>query len=142
MKKNNTADATKTKMYEQIREHGKNLIRIFDLPSDTDPIKLCKKLLTLEKKASYLTEEECNDGNIDNHAKLCDILTKVKKILFPNYAKMVELTPLYLAVFINGDPRGYALKIKSEYVSQNNIHIYRDWGGYGIIAPEFNGTNY
>ncbi len=130
----------KERMYQEIREHGENLIRIFNLPSDTDPIKLCKKLRTLERKASYLTEEECNNGNIDNHVKLCDILTKVKKILFPDYAKMVELTPLYLAVFINGDPRGYALKIKSEYVAKHNIRIYRDFGGYGIIAPEFTGN--
>lgn len=130
----------KERMYQEIREHGENLIRVFNLPSDTDPIKLCKKLRTLERKASYLTEEECNNGNIDNHVKLCDILTKVKKILFPDYAKMVELTPLYLAVFINGDPRGYALKIKSEYVSKHDVKIYRDLGGYGIISPEFTGN--
>ena len=41
-------------------------------------------------------------------------------------------------VFINGDPRGYALKIDDKY--QDRLHkvgIHRDWGGYGIIAPDF-----
>ncbi len=37
-------------------------------------------------------------------------------------------------VFINRDPRGYALKIREEAVMGMRIH--RDWGGYGIIAPE------
>jgi hypothetical protein len=39
-------------------------------------------------------------------------------------------------IFANGDPRGYALKIRSEYVKNNNLDIHRDWGGYGIIAPD------
>jgi len=41
-------------------------------------------------------------------------------------------------VFINGDPRGYALKINDKYVRENQLRIYSDMGGYGIIAPEFN----
>ena len=45
-----------------------------------------------------------------------------------------------IPVFINGDPRGYALKIKEEYVRKHNLKIYRDFGGYGIIAPEFDGS--
>jgi hypothetical protein len=45
--------------------------------------------------------------------------------------------------FINGDPRGHALKINSgneagqvhhpEYIPQG---LHTDWGGYGILAPE------
>ena len=38
-------------------------------------------------------------------------------------------------VFVNGDARGYALKLKSEFIKDKTIH--RDWGGYGIIAPDF-----
>jgi hypothetical protein len=37
-------------------------------------------------------------------------------------------------VFINFDPRGCALKIKSEAVE--GVKIYKDWGGNGIIAPD------
>ena len=42
-----------------------------------------------------------------------------------------------IPVFVNGDPRGYALKIDDSYVKKFNLKIERDWGGYGIIAPDF-----
>ena len=41
-------------------------------------------------------------------------------------------------VFINQDPRGYALKIRTE--DAKSLDIHKDWGGYGIICPEFNGN--
>ena len=37
-----------------------------------------------------------------------------------------------LGLIINGDPRGYALKIEPEY--SNDLHT--DWGGYGIVAGD------
>lgn len=40
-------------------------------------------------------------------------------------------------VFLNRDPRGYSLKIPDEYVSEHELDIHRDWGGYGILAPDF-----
>ena len=40
-------------------------------------------------------------------------------------------------IFVNGDARGYALKIDDNYIRSNNFNIYRDFGGYGIIAPDF-----
>ena len=47
-----------------------------------------------------------------------------------------------LVVFINYDARGYTLKIKSEYVAklrQDGKNIFTDFGGYGILAPQFDG---
>ena len=38
--------------------------------------------------------------------------------------------------FINTDPRGYALKLNITAIEQAKYDIYRDWGGYGILAPE------
>ena len=35
--------------------------------------------------------------------------------------------------FINSDPRGYALKLRLEENESRQIH--RDFGGYGILAP-------
>ena len=132
----------KERMYQEIREHGENLIRVFNLPSDTDPIKLCKKLHTIEVKLSRITEDECNGvgDEIENHGKISKLLTSAKKVLFPTHAAMLENEELYHAVFVNGDPRGYALKIKSEYVSKHDVFIYRDFGGYGILSPEFTGN--
>lgn len=37
--------------------------------------------------------------------------------------------------FINGDPRGYALKIDPD-VRKLPAGMHKDWGGYGILAPE------
>lgn len=39
-------------------------------------------------------------------------------------------------VFVNLDPRGYALKINDEWMRANSVTLHSDWGGYGIIAPD------
>ena len=114
-------------MYDRINKHGEDLKRIFKLDPSIDPVKLCKQLFRLENKAHKLAEDGCN-GVIcyDYYNKEEEkIVSKVKNILKTD------------KVFLNGDPRGYALKIKSEYVKNNNLDIHRDWGGYGIIAPDF-----
>ena len=128
----------KATMYAQIEKHGQNLIKMFNLPRDTDALKLCKKLRTLENKAHALTLAHCN-GSKDPHVEICKILTKVKSILFPEtYTSEREL---FLAVFVNMDARGYALKIQDsqvrEYRNLTGNNIYTDFGGYGIIAPDF-----
>lgn len=38
-------------------------------------------------------------------------------------------------IFINRDPRGYALKLSEKFARDKQI--YKDWGGYGILAPDF-----
>lgn len=39
-------------------------------------------------------------------------------------------------VFVNLDPRGYALKINDEWMRANNVRLHSDFGGYGILAPD------
>ena len=36
-------------------------------------------------------------------------------------------------LFVNSDPRGYSLKIEGEIPEG----MHTDWGGYGILAPDF-----
>ena len=120
-------------MYDRINKHGEDLKRIFKLDPSINPIKLCKQLFRLENKAHRLAEDYCN-GIIyadDYDVQTSQILTKVENILKDNYLRANNV------IFANGDPRGYALKIRSEYVKNNNLDIHRDWGGYGIIAPDF-----
>ena len=115
-------------LYSRITRHGQNLKAMFNLDRDIDPVKLCKRLLRLEKKAHKLAVDFCN-GVIDQlewDKKADQILTKVETIL-----KNKKV------LFLNGDARGYALKIDDEYLKNNNFNIHRDWGGYGIIAPDF-----
>ena len=120
------------KMYQQIQGHGEQLLVIFPEATEKDPTRLCKKLLRLENKAHYLTTDSCNTG-AEHHSALCTILGKVKAILCPDMG-------IYLKIFVNCDPRGYALKIDDRYMRENNLRLHQDWGGYGIIAPEFDGN--
>jgi hypothetical protein len=113
-------------MMERISKHGEDLKKFFCLPADVDPIKLCKSLFRLENKAHRLAEDLCNWRQLDEtvEKEVSAILEKACKILACNENE----------IFVNLDPRGYALKIHSEFA---RYFPYRDWGGYGIIAPDF-----
>lgn len=122
------------RMNEQIRKHGESLNKVFGL--NEDPTKLAKKIHSLELKAHKLATDYCNGENgvdSENWESLSDaILAKVDKVL--------NFTSQEIPVFVNGDARGYALKINDDYVRDNGIEIHKDWGGYGILAPEFDGN--
>ena len=121
-------DNKKEVLYSRITKHGQNLKAAFNLDQNIDPVKLCKRLFRLENKAHKLALDFCN-GEIDQlewDQKADKILTKVEAIL-----KNKKV------LFLNGDARGYALKIDDEYIRNNNLNIHRDWGGYGIVAPDF-----
>ena len=116
------------KMYRNIFNHGENLKKVFSLPSDTEPVKLCKKLFSLETKAHRLAEQWCNGEITDEQweAETGLILDSVNKIL--------DYKDKGISVFANGDARGYCLKIK---VKDTPSYFFKDWGGFGIIAPDF-----
>ena len=121
-------DNKKEILYSRITKHGQNLKAVFNLDQDIDPVKLCKRLFRLENKAHKLALNFCN-GKIDQlewDQKADKILTKVEAIL-----KNKKV------LFLNGDARGYALKIDDGYIRNNNLNIHKDWGGYGIVAPDF-----
>ena len=114
----------KQAMYQNIKKHGDILKSIFNL--DIDSIELCKKLFRLENKAHKLATDYCNgdfEGDIDKESE--KILSKVAKILNTNTFNM----------FFNGDARGYALKFFEDFSKDKTIQ--KDWGGFGIIAPDF-----
>jgi len=119
----------KQKMYQNILAHGNNLNAIFN--TGIEPIELCKKLRRLELKAHKIALDWCNgengidSENIDSYTQ--PILNKVYSILG---------TEKYNILF-NGDCRGYALKISDKTVRENKLQIHTDWGGYGILAPDF-----
>jgi hypothetical protein len=120
----------KAEMYSKIEQHGKNLNAIFN--TQFDNIALCKKLLRLERKANKIALDWCNgengidSENIDTHTK--PILKAVYKVLGTDKIK----------ISFNGDARGYALKISDEIMRAQKLQLHQDWGGYGILAPDFN----
>ena len=119
-------------LYKRIQEHGKNLNAIF--LTKYSNIGLCKKLLRIEHKAHKLATDWCN-GDITTakfDLESFRILKKVREILSIKEKNKFD-------VFVNGDARGYALKLKSEFVKNKSIH--RDLGGFGIIAPDFREFN-
>ena len=118
------------RMYIAIANNGNALIEFFNLPNQ-DPVVLSKKLFRLEYKAHGLAEDYCN-GKIETEdwEGISDkILASLEKIIGKKNMNKV---------FFNGDPRGYALKIYDKY--RDKIYkagITSDFGGYGIIAPDF-----
>lgn len=122
----------KTAMYQQIEKHGADLNRIFN--TQFDNITLCKKLHTLEGKAHRLATQYCNGYINDTQfdVETDKVLKSVRKVLNCNDA---------YPIFVNGDARGYALKICDDYVKLANLKIHTDWGGYGILAPDFTPNN-
>ena len=116
--------ADKERMHNNIQKHGENLNAIFD--TNLEPVTLCKKLFRLENKAHRLATDWCNGAITSDQFDIESqtILHKVGKILGNR-----------LGIFVNGDARGYALKIDDRLAE--SMTIYKDWGGYGIIAPDF-----
>lgn len=136
----------KERMYEQIERHGAKLNAIFN--TGIDNIKLCKKLHSLEVKAHRATTCLCNTNTIDllelNRFTGYDVkqvteeeMDRFFEAILDKVDKILNFRKQDIPVFVNHDPRGYALKIKSSFMINNTLHC--DFGGYGILAPEFDG---
>ena len=123
----------KQAMYERIAKHGADLLTIFPGATIQDPVLLCKRLRYYERKAEVSTTALCNGCGEElqayHEAALERIESKVKKLLGAGDNQ----------IFVNRDPRGYALKMTEEFMA--NKVSYRDWGGYGILAPDFSENN-
>lgn len=121
-------------MIQNIINHGENLRLIFSFPRNADMLPICKKLFVLEVKTNRLMVGFCN-GLISS-----DSIEYAVEKTFNTLCIILRLqhsSPIAQALIINRDPRGYALKIASSFCRENSISIYRDIGGYGILAPDF-----
>lgn len=105
--------------------------------------KLSVALLKLEREAHKGAEDYCN-GVIDSDT--WDLLqANIEKDVYRLFK--VDSMPGF---FVNGDPRGCALKIDSDVMRDGTIKgnesrykncgLMTDWGGYGLLAPEINGN--
>lgn len=116
----------KQKQYANIAEHGQNLLAIYPQAKEKEPVKLCKKLHRLEREAHGIGLQLCNGPEMqeeEQDKRVDRVLEKVNALLGPGPD-----------IFINLDPRGYALKI--DYAEAKPLKIHKDWGGFGIICPE------
>lgn len=116
------------KMYERINKHGRELMAIFKL-HNVDPVKLCKSLRRIELKMTRISTDYCN-GKVTSAE-----WAKARRATLKRLDNLLLFRSMGIPIVINGDPRGYALKIDDGYVRENSLNIHRDWGGYGILAP-------
>lgn len=121
-------------MYERIAKHGADLLTIFPNATIQDAILLCKRLRVYERKAEVSTTALCNGCSESLQAYHESALDRIEK----KVKKLLGITDDN-TIFINCDPRGYALKMTAEFTA--NKVSYRDWGGYGILAPDFSENN-
>jgi hypothetical protein len=130
------------KTLEAIRRHGQALLAAFPNATEKDPLVLCKKLRRIETAIGRVILDYTNGENgvtldaldaacIAALGRVCGLLT-----LGADFKARV--------LFINRDPRGYALKLDSDWTdafnkgqfNSNLPGIHRDMGGYGILAPD------
>lgn len=97
-------------------------------PTCSNPYATFEILLKAEKEASRKATQYCN-GEIDG-----DAYEKWQEKFVKRLTKNLGAKEMPNGFFINGDPRGYSLKMKEGTFPQG---FYRDFGGYGILAPDF-----
>ena len=116
-------------MYKKIEFHGAQLNEIFN--TQLDNIALCKKLRKIQSRVENAAVYHCN-GAMDSNK--WDIISDRALEALEN---VLSFRRAGIKVFINSDPRGYAFKIDDKDMREKNISLYRDMGGYGILAPDF-----
>jgi hypothetical protein len=116
----------KPDIQKRVIRHGENLNRIFNLSKD--PVSLCRAVRRLEAEAHRFTTAHCNGEVNESTAET------METNILDSLDRLLNFRAQSIPVFVNLDARGYALKIQSEYVENSDIH--KDWGGYGIIAPD------
>ncbi len=90
---------------------------------------LYKKLRAIENRFTRMSIKACNGDITAEELEAEDIKAFANLILILGHGG----APIY----INQDPRGYALKIPDAWMRENrDKNLHTDMGGYGIIAPE------
>jgi len=124
------------KTLEAVTKHGNDLLAIFPNATERDPVALCKKLRRIETRANKYATDQCNGhgpsiDSIKHEEKIRSFENTVCNLTMAGFPLLSEM-----GFFINMDPRGYALKLDDAWTRTHAPHMHRDWGGYGILAPD------
>lgn len=124
----------KERRQTELKRHYEFLERFSEfLGKKQDGKKLSLKLLKLEKEANKAATDYCNGEN--------GMTSETWEAFSDKMAERVEEVfggMVIIGLQINGDARGYALKIDDDIVRNvypESIGFYKDWGGYGILSP-------
>lgn len=138
----------------QLEAHYSALVRLAEAcgVKKADGKKLSVKLLKIEQDAHAGAEAYCNgetyksrifgeyNFNADENAwdRFSEMIEREVQVLF------VKLPPFF---YVNGDARGYALKIRGAEAGHDygrelieKTGLQKDWGGNGLLAPEITGN--
>lgn len=126
------------KQESAISQHGKNLLAIFPNAIERDPVALCRRLRRLECQARAFALRLCNGPEFQSE----EAEDAIETAILARVAKLLK--PAGVPIFLNRDPRGYALKIDSHFMPSRSMPrgdrpyrpLRQDWGGYGILAPD------
>lgn len=142
------------KTLEAVTKHGNSLLAAFPNATEQNTVALCKKLRRIETVAHRAATDYCNGtpchavagrvfhfgNNETDWDDFCGIIEKrAGKLLGESELKDSGF-------FVNGDARGYTLKLSDDWTRRVNaawrelgnpeLQIHTDMGGYGILAPE------
>ena len=124
-----TKDERASFIQRRRENHHKALeVLAYQVGCDTPGLALWRQLRRIETWISYYSVEYCN-GTIDTD-KFESVKQQARNRLTKVFGGRIPE-----GVFINSDPRGYALKLDNEHVEIPQ-GMERDWGGYGILAAE------
>jgi len=119
----------KKEMENRIRNHAEMLDAIFP-NAHKQGVDLCKWLRRKESVGNRMATDWCN-GDLSN-----EDWDNASDNLLQSVNEMLGNDPAKITIFINGDARGYTLKIHDDSMRENSLELHRDWGGFGILAPD------
>ena len=119
-------------------------------PSKADGKKISVALFKLEREAHKAMEHACSypepyrshTFGVFRFGESEDAMDTYKRLVTETVQAIFggKLPPGF---FVNGDPRGYALKIDPENklgsLLIRDAGLHTDWGGYGILSPTIDG---
>lgn len=109
-----------------LENHMKCLSDLLGVPVD---IELMTALCEIEEEGHRAAEKYCNgEMNGSEH-------TLFESQLGRRFERLTRFDHYHL----NSDPRGFFLKIEADYMRNGGADsgLETDWGGYGIVAPEW-----
>lgn len=135
------------KTLEAVTRHGETLLALFTNAEEKDPVALCRKLRRIETAIAKTSEGFSSESGFMTQDQF-DHACRMALIRTTNLLGLTGPEAQILGVFVNRDPRGYALKLDSDNErfklwQDNRLKnklpcLYADWGQNGIIAPDLN----
>jgi len=122
---------------KRIDKHISQLRAVFPALSKRSPEDIEGVLYHHERRAHRAAERLCNDSSYGNERYERDV-EPIKAEL----RRFLGLDETKIRVHVNGDPRGYAIEISDVDIGalrDKGVVDFdrRDWGGYGILWPDF-----